>query len=69
MSRQILPIVSNASSRPDSFDCRNFFFDSFRLRDGVSLAVAAFDAADGFLTVAGRDLRFGAIICTSLADL
>ena len=66
MSRQISPIVSNASSRPDFFDSCGFFFSSFGLRGGASLAVAAFDAADSFVTFARRDLRFGAIICSSL---
>lgn len=32
------------------------------------LAWAAFDAADDFVAVAGRDLRFGAIMCGRLAE-
>jgi hypothetical protein len=63
MSRQISPIVCNAFSR---FDSRSFFFGSFGLRGRALLAVAAFDAAD-FVIVAGRDFRFGAIMCGSLA--
>jgi hypothetical protein len=57
MSRQISPIVCNASSR---FDSRSFSFGSFGLRGRALFAVAAFDAAD---FIAGRDLRFGAIMC------
>jgi hypothetical protein len=59
MSRQISPIVCNASSKLDS---RSFSFGSFGLRGRALFAVAAFDGAD-FIVVAGRDLRFGAIMC------
>jgi hypothetical protein len=68
MSRQI-------SDRPQHFVEIRFFptaavfsFGSFGLRGSALLAVAAFDATDDFVAVAGRDLRFGAIMCWSLAD-
>lgn len=59
-SRQISAIVRNASSRLDFFNGRNFFFDNFFLRGNVR-AGAAF-AADDFIAVAARDLRFVAIM-------
>jgi hypothetical protein len=63
MSRQISAIVSNASSSLDFFNRRSFSFGGFCLGGNVLLARAAFDAADPFVAIAGRDLRFGAIMC------
>ena len=63
-SRQISAIVSNASSSLDFFDRRSFSLGSFCLGGNVLLAGAAFDA---FVAVAGRDLRFGAIVCGRVA--
>jgi len=68
MSRQISAIVRNASSSLDFFDRRSFSFGSFGLRGRELLAWAAFDAADDFVAPAGRDLRFGAIMCGRLAE-
>jgi hypothetical protein len=48
--------VPRALALPDG-QSRGFSFCSFGLRSGASLAVAAFNAADGFVTVARRDLR------------
>jgi hypothetical protein len=61
MSRQILAIVSNASSSLDFFDSRSFSFSGFGLRGNVRLAGAVF--ADDLVAIAGRDLRFAAIMC------
>jgi DNA-binding XRE family transcriptional regulator len=68
MSRQV-------SDRPQHFVEIRFFptaavfsFGSFGLRGSALLAVAAFDAADDFVAVAARDLRFGALMCWSLTD-
>ena len=58
MARQTSPIVNNASSRPGLFDNSGFFFGSLDLCGGASLAAAAFDAADSFIAVTRRDLRF-----------
>jgi len=63
MSRQILAIVSNASSSLDFFDSRSFSFSGFGLRGNVRLAGAVFDPADDVVAIAGRDLRFAAIMC------
>ena len=68
MSRQISAIVSNTSSSLDFFDRRSFSFGSFCLGGNVLLARAAFDAADPFVAIAGRDLRFGAIMCGRVAE-
>ena len=68
MSRQISAIVRNTSSSLDFFDCRSFSFGSFCLGGNVLLAGAAFAAADDFIAVAGRDLRFGAIMCERVAE-
>jgi hypothetical protein len=64
MSRQISAIVCNASSSLGFFDSR-----SFRgLRGNVRLAGTAFDAADDLVAVAGRDVRFDAIVRGRLAE-
>jgi hypothetical protein len=67
MSRQISAIVCNASSSLDFFDSRGFSFGS-RLRGKVRLAGTAFDAAEDFVAVAGRDVRFDAIVRGRLAE-
>ena len=66
MSRQISAIVCNASSSLDFFDSRGFSFGN-GLRGNVRLAGTAFDAADDFVAVAGRDVRFDAIVRGRLA--
>ena len=67
MSRQISAIVCNASSSLDFFDSRGFSFGN-GLRGNVRLAGTAFDAADDFVAVAGRDVRFDAIVRGRLAE-
>ena len=67
MSRQISAIVCNASSSLDFFDSRGFSFGN-GLRGNVRLAGTAFDAADDLVAVAGRDVRFDAIVRGRLAE-